>query len=729
MWKSFVICLLLVMAASYMSFGQEPDGKGKHTPRLSSAVSVPDSVANVPVFLKNPDKRTYPDTTRQYYNNGRLKRITVKDNLNQNLYMAGYAEAGWLEFTSTRYKGNKNHEIRYHRNGSVKFDIWYQNGHAMNGAYTYLYDNGKPERTVVYNNRKVCGPNINYYPSGKIKTETVIDTAANLQKITNYYESGRIKSYCAYLGDSMLADGPYTSYYENGTKQEDAYFVKGKRCGISTRYFDGGQRSSERKFDSGLLVRVKCYDTSGKTLLEKQGTNIRHYATFYEDGSKKCDMDIDSTGLSSGILRFYTHSGTVYEEGEYLDGRRHGATKRFFPNGMLKQILTYKKGKLDGNCIAYYSSGMLDAIETFSADKRNGHFAYYHPSGVLKESGSFVDDLINDTLYAYNINGELESRTAYCKGTVLEKTIYDTAGNILEVVKYPQEGGPFVEHGKAVSTFIETEGSMSHGRVEGTVKSYYSNGQLRKRSDNSDGFSNGAFVVYHLNGVTWDSCTYKNGSKEGSNYIYDLVGKLDAVRNYREGKLYGRQTFYDLGRKSSTEIRNDVARLDSQIVFYGEEDKVACIIYCNDGDITGYTYYNKNNELVPVISLKHGSGKIKAYYPNGQLSVEMTYKNNEAEGPSKIYYSNGVLAETMNCKNGLANGEMMCRSFDNSLLYKATFTNGEFNGPAAVYDGTNNLLASANYYYGHLHGDCILKDATGKLRRYKCRYGNLMQVD
>lgn len=729
MRKSSIFILLLTLATTYITFGQVADDKGKRTRRSSLAIAEPDSVADVPAFLKNPDKRTYPDTTYQYYNNGLLKKITVKDSLNQILYTAGYAEAGWLEFTSTRFKGNKNHEIKYHRNGNVKFDIWYQNGHAMNGAYTYLYDNGKPERTVVYNNRKVCGPNIHYYQSGKIKTETVIDTVANIQKITNYYESGRIKSYSAYVGDSMLADGPYTLYYENGTKQEDSWFVKGKRCGISIRYFEGGQRSSERTFDSGLLVRVKCYDTSGKLLLEKQGTHIRHYATFYEDGSKKCDMDIDSTGLSSGTLRFYTHSGTVYEEGEYLDGRRHGTTKSYFPNGMLKQVLTYKKGKLDGNCIAYNSSGMQDAIETFSADKMNGHFAYYHSNGLLKMSGSHADDLFNDTVLFYNINGELESRTAYCKGSVIEKIIYDTAGNVLEVVKYPRDRGAFVEHGKAASMFIETEGNMEHGRSEGIVKSYYSNGQVRSISNNSDGFENGACVVYHLNGITWDSCTYKNGSKEGGHYVYDLVGKLEAVRNYKKGKLYGRQTFYDLGRKSSTEIRNDVGRLDSQMVFYGEEDIVACILYCNDGDITGYTYYNKKNELVPVIPLKHGSGKIRAYYPNGQLSLEMTYKNNEAEGPSKIYYSNGVLAETMNCKNGLADGEIMCKSFDNSLLYKATFTNGVFNGPVTVYDGSNQLLASANYYHGHLHGDCVMKDASGKMRHYRCRYGKLVSVE
>ena len=59
----------------------------------------------------------------------------------------------------------------------------------------------------------------------------------------------------------------------------------------------------------------------------------------------------------------------------YKDGKRaDGISKGWWPNGMLKQIRTYKDGKLDGLWIYWYVSGQKKFERNFKDGKRDGDF-------------------------------------------------------------------------------------------------------------------------------------------------------------------------------------------------------------------------------------------------------------------------------------------------------------------------------------------------------------------
>lgn len=63
--------------------------------------------------------------------------------------------------------------------------------------------------------------------------------------------------------------------------------------------------------------------------------------------------------------------------------------------------------------------------------------------------------------------------------------------------------------------------------------------------------------------------------------------------------------------------------------------------------------YNKNRLIAYFDMTKNIS---KYYYDNGNLSKELTFKNQNLDGIARFYYENGALQEERHYKNGLRNG-------------------------------------------------------------------------
>ena len=58
-------------------------------------------------------------------------------------------------------------------------------------------------------------------------------------------------------------------------------------------------------------------------------------------------------------------------------------------------------------------------------------------------------------------------------------------------------------------------GSLKDGKLDGTVETYYENGQLREKGPFKDGVPDGPTEGYYENGQLWMKGTYKDGEKCG----------------------------------------------------------------------------------------------------------------------------------------------------------------------------------------------------------------------
>ena len=80
---------------------------------------------------------------------------------------------------------------------------------------------------------------------------------------------------------------------------------------------------------------------------------------------------------------------------------------------------------------------------------------------------------------------------------------------------------------------IEPVKSLSERKLEGPVRMYYDNGQLKAERNYKGEKLNGAYRMYHDNGQLKVEGTYKDDKMEGVFRYYDREGQLEVEEVYR----------------------------------------------------------------------------------------------------------------------------------------------------------------------------------------------------
>ena len=85
-----------------------------------------------------------------------------------------------------------------------------------------------------------------------------------------------------------------------------------------------------------------------------------------------------STRLKDGLHETYFPNGQLKEEMTYLDGQLNGITREYYPTGVFKNVSSYRNGRLDGVCRAFRADGSLESATSYANDQIDGfHNTYY----------------------------------------------------------------------------------------------------------------------------------------------------------------------------------------------------------------------------------------------------------------------------------------------------------------------------------------------------------------
>ena len=154
---------------------------------------------------------------------------------------------------------------------------------------------------------------------------------------------------------------------------------------------------------------------------------------------------------------------------------------KYYPNGQIEEIWTYRNGKMNGNVLAYFETGILRSEGRMSNDKFIGIWKHYYPDGKIR------------TIEKYNWRGKLKT--------------FDS---------WDQEGNHVIVDGT------------------GTLVTYYPDGSMEQTSTYKDCHFDGTNEGWHPNGVKEHEFFYKNGKPTGVWHIWDENGKLTLTENYEE---------------------------------------------------------------------------------------------------------------------------------------------------------------------------------------------------
>lgn len=109
----------------------------------------------------------------------------------------------------------------------------------------------------------------------------------------------------------------------------------------------------------------------------------------------------------SGFIKNVYQTDSLKSIGSYFQGKQHGTTKTFFPNGALETERNYKNGLAYGNHFGYWKNGNKKFDFMYVNDKREGMHKKWYETGRQYCELSYTNDQENGMQKAWRENGKI----------------------------------------------------------------------------------------------------------------------------------------------------------------------------------------------------------------------------------------------------------------------------------------------------------------------------------
>ncbi len=685
-----------------------------------------------------------------YYEDGKLKeKINFKDDQQEGL-AEGWFTNGNKWYTET-YKGGKLNGLQtlYYYNGEIKQLNTYKedelNGPRksfssqaeltsvtsftdgkQDGLTTFYYASGAKEDVVMYKAGKAEGKYISFYESGKTKSEGEFTSDQKQGLWVTYYPNGNPKEKITYLDNEIT--GEFTEYHDNGKLSRKGNYTKKKIDGKTEEYDDDGKLYMDAVYEKGKLKEVNSYDKTGK-LLYNTGTRkgAANISFFTPEGIKTSEGYFNRDGNKDGKYTEYFLSGKISEETNYKDGVQDGPHTSYFFNGQKKVENTFEAGNENGYTKGHYFNGTLSYEGWVIEDARQQNIIYYNQQGDITTKEFYLNDELDGYTEYYYPGNIRDFDYRYQNGWLEEIIQYDSTGKVMYDNQLQQGNGPMIF--KHYSGKNQVEATYEHYMLNGLYKIYYFDGTVKSVAYYKNDKRDSIYKEYYYGGTLKTEGRYKNGNKEGSWKYYHDNGKLSEEEVYSNGSINGLDKIYNEDGTIDKVITYKDNYFNGEYRMYGDNNQLALVLNYKDGLVKSYTYEDKTGALVTPLPLTGSGGTVKAWYKNGTASVDMTFADNDIQGPGTFFYSNGKSYVEGQREYGYYNGLKKVYYLNGTLKSESNFVLGNFHGSKKTYGATGKLLKEENFYNDELHGPCKYYDEQGKLKQTRIYYyDNLISV-
>lgn len=190
----------------------------------------------------------------------------------------------------------------------------------------------------------------------------------------------------------------------------------------------------------------------------------------------------------------------------------------------------------------------------------------------------------------------------------------------------------------------------------------------------------GPWKVEYPNGKTRYEATFKEGNPVG-----------EMVRYYENGAVQARMQFDSSGLRSYATL------------YYKNSRKAAEGWYVNQEKDSVWTYFSEFDGTVrirePYLEGKL-EGNVNRYYPGGEVSEEVAWKQGQKHGDWNQYYTDGSLRLKSSYKNDSLNGLYRVYYPDSTLKVSGTYLDNQSHGMWDFYDETGSVVYSIEYEHG-----------------------------
>lgn len=670
------------------------------------------------------NKRVGPSTS--WYDNG------VRSETDQ--YVDGEMDG---EINTWFYNGERHFVLVFSkgkRNGLCKeysSDGWlqevtnYVDDHAE-GVNTQYFADGKTSGVFHYSKGDLDGPVQKFNENGVLTTEGSYTGGKKSGSWKTYFPSTHVHETYAFVDGVM--EGEYTEYYDNGQVSQRLTYVKGRPEGKTSSYTEGGRLSGESVYERGKVREVQFFGQDGKPFPPSSIRGGAGNLVFYDSlGNKESEGVFTKFGDKEGKMSYYYSSGALSGYSIYKDDEHEGPRVNYYHNGGVMDSTNYTGDSEEGYYAFYYPNGTLKQDGWYNAGQRTGPLTEYDPMGKVMSSCYYNAGDRNGFLTAYAPNGRRIYEYTYQSGWPSHFTQWDTAERVTGDRDLRPGDTVFIM--KHMNGKEDARGGYTHLHNNGEFDYFFFDGSLNTRKFYRYGLEDSVFKQYFYGGKIKQEGRFHLGDKEGTWTEYHENGQPRYIEHYKGDKLEGVSVFYNPDGTKTKEVsyRND--QQEGPETHYGLKNELSYVLYFHEGDAIGYSYNGKDGHLVPMIPLKARSGKVTAWYPNGQKSAEFELVDNVLEGQRTLYFSNGQVDFSVKAENGEYVGPVMSYYPNGKVLSEENEYYDNYQGVCKYYYASGVLRLEAYYYNGDPEGAWKYYDENGHLQQTRIYYyGDLQAV-
>ncbi len=509
-----------------------------------------------------------------YHSNGNIKEIIhyndsgEKHGENQNYTYQGKLQSvityDQESIIALKFVDQQEHVLYEVRNpeGNMAYETYYPTGELLakgtlkegklNGPLTTYFKNGSTEMTVNTVNDTYDGLYEEFYSTGGLYIKCSYENGMKNGRYLQFYKNGQINYDGWYINDKV--EQSWITYHPDGSLDEDNYYIADQNHGWNHIYAPGDKLHLSYKYDIGLLVGLRQYDTlgniyhelelphgngmqarktvSGDTIFKVNmqcGQFVSNLYSYYANGNIE-DVNLITDGLLEGTYESRHLDGSVAIKGVYKNNKQEGQWQWYHSNGNVSTERFYKRGLAEGSSKVYYSHGQMESEFFYREDELDGACQYFDHLGnhqltkiYNKDDGliTYVDVKSQDTiqfnpkgkftLQSYFDNGQLAVSQSYLNGKYDGVcTWYNIDGSVVEKINYIM--GDY--HGRRIKYHpngkIFRETSYRFDEKHGLERAYYESGQIHRETPYINDNINGYEVIYNRDGSVKSKIYYWN---------------------------------------------------------------------------------------------------------------------------------------------------------------------------------------------------------------------------
>jgi uncharacterized protein len=676
----------------------------------------------------------------QYYPDGKIKESAgYKNGLLDGKYTF-YHPNGQKQSQSTYTAGLIDSIFHtYYNSGEMQTCQKYRNG-ELNGKYISYFENGDIKSVYHYRQGKTDSIAREYYPKGILKTVYYFNNGL-LDGLSKHFEkNGNLLSRGFYKDDQAVgqwswfypdgttqstlnfdsagqAHGPVRTFYENGQVENEYQYKNDDIHGAWNFYTETGRKRSQYNFENGVMNDLTCFDRNGDTLHdEKTQMGEIHFYSYFPEGQIKTKGQL-SKGQKEGKWTFYYQNGNIQYIEHYKNDTLEGTYREFYKNGEIKYKYNFENGLVDGYYTYYRLNGNNGSEGWYKDDEAEGQWLFYTPDGSIDDKNYYLKGKYEGYQEYYLPNSNLWFEEYY-KNSLLNYIIfYDTLGLVSDTAHLNNGTGKIdilAFNGRKKATF-----RYKSGKLNGPFFRYHTNGKIKTKGFYCNGKIDSIFQKYYEDGSLFCQGHYLLGDETGTWTWYHEKGKPKKTGTYYLGKKVGKWRYFyqDGGLKEEIHYKNGEKHGFS--ILYAKNELPAYRKTYLNGTLTGFSYPDSAYSFMKDIPLPGETGKILAFYPNGNKSVTETYKYGYLNGERDVFSPDGNLIRSENYKDGQLNGTVTEYDENGRKKSKKQYYFDELNGKCSFYYSNGNVEHTEYYLMDKKHGTWKYFDETGTLLKTK----------